>query len=182
VPTLDPQTAERERIAAAQQDLTHFDALYEANFDRVYAFIARRVPTRDEAEDLTSDVFRQALESLPTFQWQGTPFAAWLIGIASHQLARRWQRITKNSEVATGELELEDATLSAERQAVLAQLLDRLPGDQRHVLIRRFIDQHSIREIAHELNRSEGAVKQLQFRALETLRNQLRSRYDEPTR
>ena len=182
MPTLDPRTAERDRIAAAQQDLTHFDALYEANFDRVYAFIARRVPTRDEAEDLTSEVFRHALESLPTFRWQGTPFAAWLIGIASHVLARRWQRRATHTEIEAADLDLEDATLSAERQAWLAQLLDRLPDAQRHVLIRRFIDQHSIRDIAHELGRSEGAIKQLQFRALETLRHQLRSRYDEPSR
>ena len=57
---------------------------------------------------------------------------------------------------------------------MLFQLVDRLPADQKLVVVRRFVDQKSIREIAQELGRSEGAVKQLQFRALETLRGQVR--------
>ena len=61
-----------------------------------------------------------------------------------------------------------------ERRAMLFQLVDRLPPDQRLVVVRRFVDQKSTREIAGELGRSEGAVKQLQFRALETLRDQMR--------
>jgi RNA polymerase sigma-70 factor (ECF subfamily) len=59
----------------------------------------------------------------------------------------------------------------------LFQLVDALPADQRQVIIRRFVDQRSVREIAHELERSEGAVKQLQFRALQTLRTHMRSKY-----
>jgi RNA polymerase sigma-70 factor (ECF subfamily) len=57
-----------------------------------------------------------------------------------------------------------------EQHAMLFQLVDRLPADQRRVIIRRFVEQRSTREIAEELRRTEGAVKQLQFRALETLR------------
>jgi RNA polymerase sigma-70 factor (ECF subfamily) len=65
-----------------------------------------------------------------------------------------------------------------ERRAMLFQLVDRLPNDQRLVVRRRFVDQKSIREIAQELGRSEGAVKQLQFRALETLRSQVREGHE----
>jgi RNA polymerase sigma-70 factor (ECF subfamily) len=65
-----------------------------------------------------------------------------------------------------------------ERRAMLFQLVDRLPADQRLVIMRRFVDQKSIREIAQELGRSEGAIKQLQFRALETLRGQVRSTHE----
>jgi RNA polymerase sigma-70 factor (ECF subfamily) len=65
-------------------------------------------------------------------------------------------------------------TAEVERRAMLFQLVDRLPDDQRLVVVRRFVDQKSIREIAQELGRSEGAVKQLQFRALESLREQVR--------
>jgi RNA polymerase sigma-70 factor (ECF subfamily) len=65
-------------------------------------------------------------------------------------------------------------TAEIERRAMLFQLVDRLPDDQRLVVVRRFVEQKSIREIAQELGRSEGAVKQLQFRALETLREQVR--------
>ena len=59
---------------------------------------------------------------------------------------------------------------SVEQRAALFQLVDRLPDDQRRVVILRFVEQKSIREIAQEMGRSEGAIKQLQFRALEKLR------------
>jgi RNA polymerase sigma-70 factor (ECF subfamily) len=165
---------ERQRIEAAQRDPSRFAELYEANFDRVYAFAARRVPTREEAEDLTAEVFHQALAGLANFEWQGAPFAAWLVGIASHLIARRWQRAANRTEVSTAELESVGVPEQAERQAIFTQLVDRLPDDQRHVIRRRFIDQRSIRDIADELGRSEGAIKQLQFRALETLRNEVK--------
>jgi RNA polymerase sigma-70 factor (ECF subfamily) len=61
---------------------------------------------------------------------------------------------------------------------MLFQLVDRLPADQRLVIMRRFVEQKSVREIAQELGRSEGAVKQLQFRALETLRGQVRKHHE----
>ena len=99
--------------------------------------------------------------------------------IAANALADRWQRATRGIEVpaADGQIESEaDAagTADIERRAMLFQLVDRLPNDQRLVVVRRFVDQKSIREIAQEVGRSEGAVKQLQFRALETLREQAR--------
>src|SRR5437867_8402430 len=72
------EEAERLLIEAAQRDPSRFAALYEDNFERVYAFVARRVRDRDEAEDLTSEVFHDALASIGRFEWRGVPFAAWL--------------------------------------------------------------------------------------------------------
>jgi hypothetical protein len=75
---------ERLLIEAAQQDPSRFAELYEKNFHRVYAFVARRVRDRDEAEDVTAEVFHEALRSLGRFQWRGAPFAAWLLRIAAN--------------------------------------------------------------------------------------------------
>ncbi|HEU5403522.1 MAG TPA: sigma-70 family RNA polymerase sigma factor, partial [Terriglobales bacterium] len=61
-----------------------------------------------------------------------------------------------------------------ERRTMLFKLVDALPDDQRTVIVRRFVEQRSIREIARELGRSEGAVKQLQFRALHSMRARLK--------
>lgn len=170
---------ERLLIEAAQQDPSRFAELYESNFHRVYAFIARRVRDRTEAEDITAEVFRQALMNLGRFEWRGVPFAAWLLRIAANTLADRWQRASRNVEVAVDSLERVEiaarADAEVERRAMLFQLVDRLPADQRLVIMRRFVDQKSLREISQELGRSEGAIKQLQFRALETLRNKARS-------
>ena len=169
---------ERRLVEAARQDPGRFAEIYEAHFGRVYAFVARRVPTRAEAEDVTAEVFHQALAGLGGFQWQGTPFAPWLLGIAAHLVARRWQRSSGHTEVPIDDLELAAVDGHAERQTLFVQLLSRLPDDQRRVIEQRFYEQHSIREIAQELGRSEGAIKQLQFRALETLRNLVRNRHE----
>ena len=56
---------------------------------------------------------------------------------------------------------------------MLTELVESLPPDQRRVIVKRFVQQKSIREIATDLGRSEGAVKQLQLRALEALREKL---------
>lgn len=167
---------ERQLIEAAQRDPGRFAELYEKNFHRVYAFVARRVHDRDEAEDVTAEVFHEALRYLSRFQWRGAPFAAWLLRIAANTLADRWQRAARNGGPAQS-IEDADCAVKAEieRRAILYQLVDRLPPDQRLVIVRRFVDEKSVREISMELGRSEGAIKQLQFRALENLRSQVRS-------
>ena len=175
IDTTEPIGEERRMIQAAQQDPIHFAALYERNFDRVYAFLARRVPTREEAEDLTA-VFHQAIAGLDRFEWQGTPFVGWLLGIAANLLAKRWQRATRQPEILFEDLELVASSDTTERRALLAQLVALLPDDQRHVVLARFVEQRSIRDIARDLGRSAGAIKQLQFRALENLRNHVKAR------
>jgi RNA polymerase sigma-70 factor, ECF subfamily len=165
-------------VEDAKRDLSRFDALYEANFDRVYAFVARRVRSREEAEDATAEVFHHALAGLPRFEWNGTPFIAWLLGIATRVLANRRQRASRRNEIAAEDLDLIAIQNHAEQNALFAQLLERLPLDQRRVLEQRFFEQRSIREIANALGRTEGAIKQLQFRALETLRGQMRNRHE----
>jgi RNA polymerase sigma-70 factor (ECF subfamily) len=171
---------ERVLVEAAQQDPSRFGELYEKNFHRVYAFVARRVRDRAEAEDITAEVFHEALRSLGRFQWRGTPFAAWLLRIAANTLADRWQRAARRGEMAVDAGDEREAVTQAEAEhrAMLYQLVDLLAPDQRLVILRRFVDQKSVREIAQEMGRSEGAVKQLQFRALEALRNKMRSRYE----
>jgi RNA polymerase sigma-70 factor (ECF subfamily) len=162
---------ERLFIEAAQNDPKRFAELYEANFERVYAFIVRRVQDRHEAEDLTSEVFHHALANLGKFEWRGVPFAVWLYRIASNAIADRWRRVSKESPNPISEDDLDRSNWQEiDRRATLFQLVDSLPDDQRSVIVKRFVEQKSIRDIAQEFGRSEGAVKQLQFRALESLR------------
>src|ERR1700682_5907081 len=80
---------EEAQVAEAQRDPRRFAALYEANFDKVYAFVARRVRNRSEAEDITANVFHKALANLHRFEWRGVPFAAWLMRIAVNEISDR---------------------------------------------------------------------------------------------
>jgi RNA polymerase sigma-70 factor (ECF subfamily) len=164
------ETEERLLVEAAQKDPTRFAELYQKNFERVYAYIARRVGNRDEAEDLTSEVFHRALANLARFEWRGAPFAAWLLRIAANALADRWQRAARERGNPAPEQAAEFNLEEIERRARLFRLVEGLPADQRRVIVMRFTEQRSIREIAQELRRTEGAVKQLQFRGLENLR------------
>ena len=170
------ESDERLLIEAAQNDPSRFAELYEQNFHRVYAYIALRVRDRAETQDLTAHVFHQALANLGKFKWKGSPFAAWLYRIAANAIvdhAKRKQR--ELSEQTAPEADLSSAVdlEGVERRARLFSAVDKLPADQRTVIVMRFADEKSIREIAETLGRSEGAVKQLQFRGLENLRNRL---------
>jgi RNA polymerase sigma-70 factor, ECF subfamily len=166
---------DRLLIEAAQKDPNRFAELYELNFARVYAYVARRVGDRDAAQDLTSDVFHKALAGIRSFEWRGIPFAAWLLRIAANMIADRSKRPVR--EITGIDDPPEPGTQpnleEIDRHARLFRLVEQLPADQRRVIGMRFAEEKSIREIGKELGRSEGAVKQLQFRALQNLRTRM---------
>ena len=164
---------ERLLVQAAQKDPARFSELYELHFERVYTFIVRRVRDRDAAEDLTSDVFQKALAALPQFDWRGIPFGAWLIRIAANVVADRWKHMSREVVEDPPEQGIEIDWAEVEHRARLFRMVDELPTDQRRVVHMRFAEGKSIREIAQEMGRTEGAVKQLQFRALESLRSRM---------
>ena len=166
---------ERLQVEAAQKDPARFGELYERHFEQVYAFVARRVHDRSAAEDVTAEGFHKALAALPGFQFVGAPFAAWLLRIAANALADRSKRVTRELSVSAGapEPRVESDADASDRRADLFRFVNELPADQRRVIVERFIEQRSIRDIAGRLNRTEGAVKQLQFRALQSLRTQM---------
>jgi RNA polymerase sigma-70 factor (ECF subfamily) len=173
----DNQQEERALIEAAQQDANRFGELYELHFERVYAYIARRVRERSAAEELTSHVFHQALANLGKFKWRGAPFAAWLFRIARNSIVDRARLLRESGGESSvqspdrgSETGVDDDLEQAETVARVYQLVDQLPWDQRYVIRLRFAEEKSIREIAQQLSRSEGAIKQLQFRALQNLR------------
>ena len=170
--TVERQDDDRVQINIAESEALDFAELYERNFDRIYAFIARRVGSRDQAQDLAAEVFHQALASIASFRWQGAPFISWLYGIAANALAAHWQKLGRNPAQLEEDWDA-GGSEEIERKAILGELVESLMPDQRMVIVRRFIEQRSIREVAAELGRSEGAIKQLQLRALENLREKM---------
>ena len=171
---------ERLLVEAAQADPARFAELYELHFERVYAFIAGRVRHRQEAEDLTSQVFQRALENLRRFEWRGAPFAAWLLRIAANAMTDRWQSVARQQDDPPPETPDQAAAEDIERRALLFELVEALAPDQQRVIVARFVEEKSIRDIAQELGRTEGAVKQLQLRALTNLRARMQRGHHKP--
>ena len=185
---LEHETDERSLIEAAQRDPVHFAELYENNFDRVYGFLARRVGNRDEAQDLTAEVFHQALAGLARFQWRGAPFATWLLGIAANVLADRWQHLAKQQEVAAddghGGAEPAGIADEAEKRAMLSQLVDdfrsRIKSAHRQPrfatltarekeILKFLAEGESVKEIAAGLNLSVKTVEAHKFNLMRKL-------------
>ena len=133
------------------------------------------------AEDLTSEVFHKALATLHRFEWRGVPFGAWLLKIAANAItdqAKRSQREVNFEDPP--EISAKPRMEQAQDLARLFRLVNELPEDQRNVVVMRFAEEKSIREVAQQLGKSEGAVKQLQFRGLENLRVRLESEAGKP--
>jgi RNA polymerase sigma-70 factor (ECF subfamily) len=167
---------ERYLVEAAQADRRKFAELYELHFDRVYTFISRRVRDRAATQDLTSEVFHQALAGLDRYEPRGVPFIVWLLRIASNKIADHWHRCAKERGIPPPVESVDPDYEEIDRQAALFRAVTDLPEDQRRVIELRFVEQKSTREVAEQLQRSEGAIKQLQYRGLETLRARIGER------
>lgn len=164
---------------AQQRDQEAFAQLYEEYFDKIYRYVVIRIGNKAEAEDLTQQVFLNALRSISSFKWKGVPFSAWLYRIA-HNLVVDFLR--KRAKHTTDSLDGSEAVsgsnpqLEVERKVDIERLLlatQRLTKLQHEVISLRFSGELSIAEAAKIMGKSQGAVKALQHSALAALRKTL---------
>ncbi len=156
------------------------EELYLLHFDRIYSYLRVSVGNRHDAEDLTTQTFVRMLESIGRFRWGPAPFSAWLFRIA-HNLAidHFWARGRVFSEgdvsepVGEEEPSAEDRVLRSVGESAMLGLIEELSAEQRQVLALKFVFDFRNAEIAGILGKTEGAVKSLQHRALESLEKQL---------
>ncbi|HEX2140859.1 MAG TPA: RNA polymerase sigma factor [Candidatus Limnocylindria bacterium] len=175
---------DRPLVEAAQADRAAFGALYRRYLDRVYAYAFYQLRDHHDAEDVTERVFLAALKALPGYRQQGSTFRAWLFTIAHHTLAnahRSRSRGRTEPLPATFERPAPDddpaaVVARAEELRRVLTAIDRLPDDRRQVVLLRFVDGLSAREIGQVLDRSPGAVRVLLHRALRELGEQLSPR------
>jgi len=165
-----------ELVARAQEgDRDALEELYLEHFDRIYSYLHMTVGNRHDAEDLTTQTFLRMLESIGKFRWGTAPFSAWLFRIA-HNLAmdhfrsrRRWQPEEEVPEPDQAEPSAEEAALQVLSSENMFDLIEQLSDEQRQVLILKFVFDFSNLEAATVLDKTEGAVKSLQHRALASL-------------
>jgi RNA polymerase sigma-70 factor (ECF subfamily) len=161
---------------AKNNDQEAFAQLYEEHFDKIYRYLALRIGNEMEAEDMTQQVFLNALQSISSFRWKGVPFSAWLYRIAHNQAVDHLRKNKKRSTVPLDESLVSSGDSphsAAERKMDIEQLLAatrRLTGAQREVISLRFTSELSIAQVAGIMGKSEGAVKALQHSAIVALR------------
>ena len=166
---------------AKQRDQKAFAQLYEAYFDRIYRYVALRIGDKTEAEDMTQQVFLNALQSISSFKWKGIPFSAWLYRIAHNQVVDYFRKQKKRPGALLDEsLVSSDSDsnpqLTAEHNLDIEQLLSatqQLTDAQREVISLRFTGELSTAEVAEIMGKSQGAVKALQHSAIVALRKVL---------
>ncbi len=164
---------------AVAGDQRAFAELYEGYFNRIYRYVYLKTGDRVEAEDMTQQVFVNALKSISGYRWQGKPFSAWLFRIAHNQIVDHLRRRTRqpatllNEPLLTGgvnPLALAEHNLDMEQ---VARATKRLTKAQQEVVSLRFAAGLSIEEVARSMGRSQGAVKALQHSAIIALRKVL---------
>jgi RNA polymerase sigma factor (sigma-70 family) len=181
--TLVDHEHEESLVTAAQDgDERALETLYRAHYDTVYRYVLYRLGGPSAAEDVTSQVFLGMVRNLPGFRWRGKPFIAWLYAIAQKQIAYHLRTTSRGGSPvdieAVAELVADTVTPHAtveerERKVALTRALQTLPDAQREVVLLRFVLALSLAETAASMGKSEGAVKQLQLRALAAMRDVL---------
>jgi RNA polymerase sigma-70 factor (ECF subfamily) len=177
-----PDADETERLRALVQlaiggDAEAFGQLYDHYVTGIYRFIYYRVGSIGLAEDLTSDTFTRALRAITSYNWQGKDFGAWLTTIARNLIIDHFKSSRARLELVTDTVPDQPTATAGPEQDALSMLtnealmaaVNALPEEQRDCVLMRFIQGLSIAETAAAMKRSEGAVKQLQLRAVRNL-------------
>jgi RNA polymerase sigma-70 factor (ECF subfamily) len=179
----------RDLVARGQQgDRDALEELYLIHFDRIYSYLHVSVGNRHDAEDLTTQTFLKMLEKIGSFKWQSAPFSAWLFRIA-HNLAmdhfrsrRRWQPEEEVPEpVGDAEPSAELVAMQTIGRESMLKLIDRLSPEQQQVLTLKFVFNLPNAEVAAILDKTEGAIKSLQHRALVSLQKQIAREEPQPS-
>lgn len=171
---------ESRLIAEARQDKEAFGKLYQMHVDRIYSYVYYRTGNSVDAEDLTARVFVRAIQHIDRYQDQGAPFSAWLYRIARNLLSNWYRDQSRRKLVSLDSVAqrqvLDSPELAAEidedREALLSAIR-RLPSDRQELLILKYVERLPNADIGRIMDRSEGAIKSLYFRTLNSLRDDL---------
>lgn len=167
---------------AKQNDREAFGQIYDLCVDSVYRFVFYRVGRKEDAEDITEDVFMRAFQAISRYEERGeVPFSAWLFRIAQNRVADHYRHQARSPMMAVENEILDGLDMSSKPDMATAvtirqdvwDALGRLTDEQQNVIILRFFVGMKISEIADFFGKSETSVKALQHRALKSLKRLL---------
>lgn len=168
---------------AKNSDHTAFRALYDLYVTQIYRFVFLKVGQKQDAEDITQHVFVSAWENISSYEHRGFPFSSWLYRIASNATVDHFRTHRHTVDIETipeeylgddgGEESTIDTALGIE---TIKEKLKQLEPDQQNVLIMKFVEDKSNKEIAETLQKTEGAIRVIQHRALKQLKTLIDAR------
>ena len=162
---------------ARQRDPVALTQLYEENFDKISRYIVLKIGDRTEAEDMTQQVFLNAVKSISSYKYKGMPFSSWLYRIAHNQIVDYLRKKTRRPFVPLDESidsgggdDPEDTAVRKMQIEELSEATKQLTKAQQEVISLRFAGEQSIAEVAKTMGKSIGAIKALQHSAIVALR------------
>lgn len=166
---------------AASFDERALGELYDRYEARIYSYIYRRTGNESLAEDLTAQVFLKMLEAIRSDKGWHSSFSGWLYRIAHNAVIDYYRQRDRQQQVSLEDtltttasdhnpVVMAEASLDAQR---LRTAIGRLTEEQNEVITLRFLEGYSIGEVAEMLDKTEGSIKALQYRAVTTLRQLL---------
>jgi RNA polymerase sigma-70 factor (ECF subfamily) len=170
---------EAARLARAREwDSRALGQIHDQYYQEIYRYALYRTGESTAAEDIASEVFLRLLNALHARRAPQTTLRGWLFGVAAHLVADHFRRAPRESVPLTWTIADPAPSPAAEVEANIRQqqvraAIRRLTSEQQEVLALRFGSGFSVAETAQALGKSEAAVKALQFRALESLRQRL---------
>ncbi|MDD2654844.1 MAG: sigma-70 family RNA polymerase sigma factor [Candidatus Omnitrophica bacterium] len=168
---------EEKLISRAKEgDSSSFGVLYDHYLSRIYRFIYVKVASREDAEDISHQVFLNAWQNMPRYKSKGFPFSSWLYEIARNQVIDYYR--TRKESVSVDDIDPDSMSEEAHGETLNTELdlerimkkLRTMKSEYQDVLILRFVEDMSLKEVASALNKTEGAIKLIQHRAVSTLK------------
>ena len=169
---------ERELFERAQKSAAGFGELFDAYYNRIYAYAYRRVGSREIAEDIAASVFEDALRGIQRVRWQGKPMVAWLYRIASRRIADFFRDRKDDASLDDGVIRIDghvhDSIERAEEMATVQRCLKELSANDREIILLAYFDELSGTEIATILNCTANSAYVRLHRALAKLERAVR--------
>lgn len=168
---------EEHLIEQSKTNIQAFGELYDYYFPKLYGYVLYMVNDHAEAEDIVSTTFEKAINYLPRYQNQGFRFGAWLFRIAKNLVYDRGKaKMTVSlgdymqEDVQTEEGDVEKQVTDQIQLEKLKECVERLKPAEREVMVLRYIEGYSIKEVCTITGRSEDSIKSSCKRSLSKIR------------
>ena len=165
--------------AVKEGDSSAFGRLYDYYQPMIYRFVLVKIGRREEAEDITHQVFLHAWQNIRGYRHRGHPFGSWLYKIARNQVIDHYRSRKNDVSLESAEniiTATTDEPVSVSRKMEMEKVVKgirALKTEYQDVIILRFIEDLSVKETASTMHKTEGAVKLIQHRAVEALKKEL---------